>query len=197
MTELPKKITCIGRNYVEHINELGNAIPDSMVVFNKPPSSVTPELLSEHLGEALHYEGELCFVIKDNQAVKVGFALDLTKRSLQSELKAKGLPWERDKSFDGAIVVSDFVTIDSSDIADMSMQLFIDDELVQHGYTSHMLYPVATAITELSQWQKMDDGDWLLTGTPKGVGVVKAGQVFVGKVLINDKEIISVQWRAQ
>ncbi|MFY8274135.1 fumarylacetoacetate hydrolase family protein [Pseudoalteromonas sp. SSDWG2] len=197
MFTTPKKITCIGRNYVEHIAELGNAMPDEMVIFNKPSSVLSADLHAYHGAQQLHYEGELCFAIANNTPVAVAFALDLTKRDIQSQLKAKGLPWERAKSFEGAVVVSDFKAIKEADVADLSLRLYIDDELVQHGHTSHMLYPVQSAIDELATWQPLQDGDWLLTGTPKGVGKVQQGQVFEGQVLLRDEVIISKRWHAQ
>ncbi|MEO2280447.1 fumarylacetoacetate hydrolase family protein [Pseudoalteromonas pernae] len=197
MSLIPKKITCIGRNYVEHIQELGNAMPDEMVIFNKPPSCISKTLIAQHQGETLHYEGELCFVIENNRPVAVGFALDLTKRGMQSKLKEKGLPWERAKSFDGAIVASDFVAIEQADISSLSLKLFIDGNLVQHGHSSHMIYPVQVAIDELALWQQLQNGDWLLSGTPKGVGEVKSGQVFEGQVLLNETVIVSAKWQAQ
>ncbi|MDW3642689.1 fumarylacetoacetate hydrolase family protein, partial [Vibrio sp. 1291-1] len=99
------KVLCVGRNYVEHIHELDNAIPEQMVVFNKPSTSVSTILRSFHQ-EPLHYEAEICFLIKDGQYAAVGLGLDLTKRGLQSSLKKQGLPWERAKAFDGSAVFS-------------------------------------------------------------------------------------------
>jgi len=104
----PSKIVCIGRNYVEHIEELGNEIPSSMVIFMKPNSAIKSKLISNDV-EPIHYEGEISFMMLDGKIRGVGFGLDLTKRGLQSKLKAKGLPWERAKAFDGAAVFSDFV----------------------------------------------------------------------------------------
>src|SRR5210317_2450348 len=88
----PSKIVCIGRNYLEHIRELGNETPDDMVIFNKPNSSISNRLLAAR-DEPLHYEGEICFMVQDGSLSAVGFGLDLTQRELQSKLKAKGLPW--------------------------------------------------------------------------------------------------------
>ena len=82
---VPSKIICIGRNYAEHIAELGNEIPDEMVVFNKPNSAISNELNSYHQ-EQLHYEGELCFMVKGGDFSAVAFGLDLTKRDLQSHV---------------------------------------------------------------------------------------------------------------
>ncbi len=84
----PSKVLCIGRNYVEHIKELNNVIPDEMVVFNKPNSSISNRLRSFHQ-EALHYEAEICFMVRRKKLAAVGFGLDLTKRDLQSRLKEK------------------------------------------------------------------------------------------------------------
>ena len=94
----PSKVVCIGRNYLEHIQELSNVVPDEMVVFNKPSTSIASQLHSFH-DEQLHYEAEICFIVKSGQFSAVGVGLDLTKRKLQSNLKSKGLPWERAKGF--------------------------------------------------------------------------------------------------
>ena len=97
----PSKIVCIGRNYLEHIRELGNETPDAMVIFNKPNSAISQTLFALR-DEPLHYEGEICFMVKQGELDALGFGLDLTKRELQSKLKSKGLPWERAKAFDAA-----------------------------------------------------------------------------------------------
>ncbi|GAM55505.1 2-keto-4-pentenoate hydratase [Vibrio ishigakensis] len=161
----PAKLVCIGRNYVEHISELGNEIPDQMVVFNKPNSSIT-SVLKSGTEEPIHYEAELCFVMKNNEFVGVGLGLDLTKRESQSRLKAKGLPWERAKAFDGSALFSDFV--DFSNLDDLSLELYIDDVLIQHGGVELMMYPPLVIQKELSSFMSLQDGDVLMTGTPKG-----------------------------
>jgi 2-keto-4-pentenoate hydratase/2-oxohepta-3-ene-1,7-dioic acid hydratase in catechol pathway len=134
----PSKIVCIGRNYVEHIRELGNEVPDEMVIFIKPNSAISQELNSFHK-EPLHFEGELCFLVKNGVFAAVGFGLDLTKRDLQSKLKAKGLPWERAKAFDGSAVFSEFVAIDEIDHT-LSFELTINNELVQIGTVALLMY---------------------------------------------------------
>ncbi len=101
----PSKIVCVGRNYVAHIEELGNEIPEQMVVFNKPNSAIGDTLYA-NLGEPLHYESELAFMVRAGQLAAVAFGLDLTRRELQSRLKHRGLPWERAKAFDGAALFS-------------------------------------------------------------------------------------------
>ena len=88
----PSKIVCIGRNYVAHIHELGNEIPAEPVIFIKPNSAIAENIHSGEPGE-IHFEGEISFLVRAGELAAVGFGLDLTKRDLQSMLKAKGLPW--------------------------------------------------------------------------------------------------------
>lgn len=192
----PSNITCIGRNYVEHINELGNDIPDEMVVFNKPNSAISTELLSHHQ-EQLHYEGELCFVIENEKISAVGFGLDITKRTLQSKLKGKGLPWERAKAFNGAAVFSDFISINHDDINDtLSLELSINEKVIQAGGVELMMYKPAEILAELKTYTQFNDGDIIMTGTPAGVGKIFKGALFKGRVLSKDREVISASWTA-
>jgi len=190
----PSKIICIGRNYVDHIAELGNEIPDEMVVFLKPNSAISTELLAFHQ-EQLHYEGELCFVFQNGKFSAVGFGLDLTKRSLQSKLKATGLPWERAKAFDGSAVFSNFVSIESIDDS-LSLELTINGRVIQSGGIELMMYKPDAILAELQSFMTLQDGDIVMTGTPKGVGEIEAGAVFEGKVIVKNKELISKQWQA-
>lgn len=192
----PSKVVCIGRNYVEHIAELGNEIPDEMVVFNKPNSSISTQLFSHHQ-EQLHYEGELCFVIENDQISAVGFGLDITKRDLQSKLKAKGLPWERAKAFNGSVVFSDFVSIGQEQIDEtLSLELSINDEIIQVGGVELMMYKPRDILSELKTYTDINDGDIIMTGTPKGVGLIYEGARFKGRVLSRKEELVSVSWTA-
>ena len=104
----PSKIVCIGRNYVDHIKELGNEVPSQPVVFLKPNSAISAEIHSGGEDE-IHFEGEISFMVIAGQLEAVGFGLDLTKREIQTSLRKKGMPWERSKAFDGSAVFSDFV----------------------------------------------------------------------------------------
>ena len=136
----PSKVVCIGRNYAAHIEELNNAVPDQPVIFIKPNSAISNEI-QLNSGEEIHYEGEISFVIKNNKISAVGFGLDLTKRAVQSKLKAKGLPWERAKSFDGSALFSEFKTLHGS-VENLRLELHINGELIQRGgcYLSLMLF---------------------------------------------------------
>lgn len=191
---IPSKIICIGRNYVEHINELGNEVPDEMVVFLKPNSAISKQLNSFHQ-EPLHYEGELCFVIDNGGFSAVGFGLDLTKRSLQSQLKSKGLPWERAKAFDGSAVFSSFVKIETVS-NELSFELKINQEIIQSGDINLMMYKPTQILQELQSFISLNDGDIVMTGTPKGVGVINKSDNFTAKVMHGDKVISEANWSA-
>lgn len=191
----PSKIVCIGRNYVEHIKELANEVPDEMVIFNKPNSAISTKLNAFHQQEQLHYEAELCFLFQGGKFIAVGFGLDLTKRGLQGKLKTKGLPWERAKSFDGSAVFSEFVAID--DIGNsLTLELTIDDKLIQQGGVELMMYKPQQILTEITCFMTLEDGDVVMTGTPKGVGVIEEGAEFMGRVLKSRKTVMEIKWQA-
>lgn len=192
----PTKIVCIGRNYVAHIRELANEIPDSMVVFNKPNSAISHILRSRMGDENLHYEGELAFTVDGGRLSAVGFGLDLTRRGLQSELKRKGLPWERAKAFDGAALFSAFVAL-PKELELLTLRLSVDGQLRQAGGVELMLYRPEAILRELSTFTTLEDGDIIMTGTPEGVGEVRPGQVFEGQVLHGGKQLVTAAWTAQ
>jgi 2-keto-4-pentenoate hydratase/2-oxohepta-3-ene-1,7-dioic acid hydratase in catechol pathway len=191
----PSKIVCVGRNYVKHIEELGNEIPDNMVVFLKPNSAISEELHSFHQ-EQLHYEGELCFLFENGIFSAVGFGLDITKRELQSKLKSKGLPWERAKAFDGSAIFSQFVEIPNLS-KNLTFELDINGKKIQSGSINLMIYKPEEILAELLTFMSLCNGDIVMTGTPMGVGPVNPGQIFAGKVKDNDKVITSAEWAAK
>lgn len=191
----PTKILCVGRNYVEHIHELNNVIPEQMVVFNKPNSSISSTLNSFH-SEPLHYEAEICFLVRRKRLAAVGFGLDLTKRGLQSSLKEKGLPWERAKAFDGSALFSRFVPIDGYNLDELSIELFINGVRIQSGHVNQMLYPPRVILKELASYTSLETNDIIMTGTPAGVGVICQGDVFTGRIKGNGKVIVEAEWIA-
>jgi 2-keto-4-pentenoate hydratase/2-oxohepta-3-ene-1,7-dioic acid hydratase in catechol pathway len=192
----PSKIVCVGRNYVAHIEELGNEMSEEMVVFNKPNSAISDILRSQVAGEPLHYEGELAFVVSGGQLSAVGFGLDLTKRSLQSRLKARGLPWERSKAFDGSALFSDFVAL-PEEIDSLSLQLDVDGERRQAGGVARMIYAPAAILCELQSFTTLEDGDVIMTGTPEGVGAIRTGERFEARVTSDGGVLVSATWVAQ
>ncbi len=183
----PSKVVCIGRNYVEHIEELGNETPDTMVVFNKPNSAITDKL--KYFSSDTRFEGEICFLIKSGSICAVGFGLDLTKADIQSMLKAKGLPWERAKSFDGSAVFGEFIPF-SGDITKLRLELFINGTLTQFANYDLMIYKPNEMIEEIKSFMTLEDGDIIMSGTPKGVGNYKVGDIFIGKIYCEDKLLV-------
>lgn len=193
------KVVCVGRNYAAHAEELGNEIPTRPILFIKPASSVigTDSLIASQIIDAprdtaydVHYEAELCVRIgaplkaasieeikampKAIDAVTLG--LDLTLRDLQSELKAKGHPWERAKCFDGSCVFAQWVEPEAyADFSAVNYQLYINEQLTQDGHTELMLFPLYELLSEISHAFSLQPGDVIMTGTPSGVGVLKAG----------------------
>ncbi len=190
----PSKVVCVGRNYAAHIAELNNETPTSMVLFIKPNSALSDTLHATHGAEQLHYETELCFLVKDKQLAGVGLGLDLTKRRLQSTLKGKGLPWERAKAFNGAALFSYFVPC--NDTKHYQFSLLIDGEPAQYGDTQLMLHNAEKILSEISEFMDLEDGDIIMTGTPEGVGEVESGSTFQVVLMDEQSEVLSHQWLA-
>jgi len=188
----PSKIICIGRNYVEHIIELDNEVPTEPVIFIKPNSAISSHLYL-HDFDNIHYEGEISLLIESGNYIGVGFGLDLTKRDIQSILKKKGLPWERAKAFDNSALFSDFVPITQS-MSQLRMELFINGKIVQKVDYSLMLNKPDALLKEIQTFLSLEDGDIIMTGTPKGVGQIKPKDVLLGKIFNADKLLIEHSW---
>lgn len=191
----PSKIVCIGKNYVAHIEEMDSEVPDNMVVFGKPTTAITDRLVANRV-EPIHYEGEICFLMQGGKVAGVGFGLDLTKRETQAKLKDAGLPWERSKAFDGAALFSEFVMAPES-LDNLSVRLTVNGEVRQEGGVELMIYPPKIMLEELASFTTLRDGDIVMTGTPAGVGPIKAGEKFEGAVLNNGSVITSASWIAE
>ena len=185
------KVVCIGRNYVEHIEELGNEIPSSMVVFNKPNSAISDTLY--YFSEQCRFEGELCFLIRNGKIDAIGFGLDLTHADIQNHLKSKGLPWERAKAFDHSAVLSEFIPLEH-DITTLGMKLYINDTLVQFATYDLMMYKPDTMLSEIVSFMTLEDNDVIMSGTPKGVGTYHIGDRFVGQVYADDELLLETEW---
>ena len=184
------KVVCVGRNYAEHARELNNPVPSQPLLFMKPATSLVSlaDPVRLHPGlDATHYEAEIAVLIGEPliKAVEqdaataiagLGVALDLTLRDLQSRLKEKGHPWEIAKGFDGACPVSEFISInDTIDLKNIPVRLSIDGEVRQDGSSSQMLTGILALLSYISQHFTLQPGDIVLTGTPAGVGQLKAG----------------------
>ncbi len=200
----PSKVVCIGRNYVDHIKELANEMPDEMVVFLKPNSAINTVLTAKHNDDVLHYEAELSFLYQGGKFTAVALGLDLTKREVQAKLKAKGLPWERAKAFDNSAIFSDFVSIEQKDIQPLNLSLMINNVLKQQGGVNLMMAKPDDILKELQTFVSLEDGDIVMTGTPKGVGVISKNDNFVGQIylsqedtLTDNKVLLDCKWQAQ
>ena len=191
------KIICIGRNYTKHIEELDNEKPENPVVFLKPDSSVLAKnnpFFIPPFSNDVHYEVEL--LVKINKVGKhiskkfapkyydeIGLGIDFTARDIQQQCKEKGLPWEKAKGFDGSAVIGRFMDKSTlPHVNELSFELLKNDEQVQKGHTSHMLWKVDELIEYVSQFFTLKKGDILFTGTPAGVGRVQEGDVLIGKL---------------
>ncbi len=190
----PSKVVCIGRNYVEHIHELGNEIPSSMVVFNKPNSAITGTL--RFISDDTRFEGEICFLMMGGAIAGVGFGLDLTKAQIQNHLKTKGLPWERAKGFDGSAVLGEFVPF-SGPLESLRMTLHINGALAQEAAYELMIYKPLDMIEEIKSFMSFEDGDIIMSGTPKGVASYNLGDEFVGRIYSGDLLLRESSWRVE
>lgn len=190
----PSKIVCVGRNYVEHIRELGNEVPDNMVLFIKPNAAIGEKLYAVHQ-EALHYEAELCFLYQQGHFTAVAVGLDLTKRRLQSQLKAQGLPWERAKAFTSSALFSDFVSIPSIE-QPLALELFINNQCRQSASSAMMIHSPQAILNEILTFIALEDGDIVMTGTPAGVGEIVTGDIFDASVRLNDEILVQKSWQA-
>ena len=188
----PSKIICIGQNYVGHIKELGNEIPSQPVIFIKPNSAISDEIRTQ-AQTVIHYEGEICFVVMGGKLAAVGFGLDLTKREVQTDLRNKGMPWERSKAFDGAAVFSDFVMIEGA-LQGLRLELYINDHLVQEGGYALMMNKPEAILAEAGSFLSFEDGDVIMSGTPKGVGPIHAGDRFTGKIFSANGSLVEAHW---
>ncbi len=186
-TITPSKVVCVGRNYVEHIKELNNETPDSMVLFNKPNSAITDRLY--YIQEDCRFEGEICFLIKDKKIEGIGFGLDLTKAGLQNKMKEKGLPWERAKAFDKSAVFGKFIPFQGA-IESIEMKLTINGKLIQHATYDLMIYKPDKILSEIESFMSLEDGDIIMTGTPKGVETYKRGDIFVAEIFVDGSVVI-------
>jgi len=187
--KLSGNVYCIGRNYSDHVKELGNEIPKEPVVFLKAPSALRP-MHSEALAcsdEVFHHELELVLLIKEHRAMgekaepsligAVTLGLDLTRRELQNELKAKGLPWTLSKSFAGSGILHPFRSL-PKDLANIDFSLTVNGELRQSGNSKDMMFDFRRILNFLLKYQDLHAGDVIYTGTPSGVASFRKGDTF-------------------
>jgi len=200
------KIFAIGRNYAEHARELGNEVPDAPVIFMKPDTALLgpgepfpyPEFSSD-----IHYELEVVLrICKAGKGIAetdarsyydaISLGIDFTARDLQSKCKAKGLPWEVAKAFDGSAAIGEFVSV--PDEPEYGFTLLVNGELRQDGNTRDMLNGCDALIHHVSRYFTLAPGDLIYTGTPAGVGPVAVGDVLEG--FLGERRLLICEIRA-
>ena len=199
------KILCVGRNYADHILELSNEQPDDPVIFLKPETAIplkNEPFFYPDFSKDVHYEVEI--LVKINRVGKnidekfahkyyddIGVGIDFTARDVQSKLKAKGLPWELAKAFNGSAPISTFVPkTDFPDLNNVNFRLDLNGEIRQQGNTNLMLFKIDYLISFVSRYFLLQIGDILFTGTPKGVGPVQIGDTLTA--YIEDRKMLEI-----
>ena len=197
------KIICIGRNYLEHAEEMGKSITKDPIFFLKPDTSLITKrqpFFLPNFSENIHYEAELVYKIKKvgksidpifskDYYDKVGLGIDFTARDLQAKCKSNGHPWEIAKSFDQSALVGEHF-FDVSSIKDLSFSLLKNGETVQKGNANEMVFNIDQIISYISKFITLKIGDLIFTGTPSGVGSVKIGDNLEG--FINEERVFSL-----
>lgn len=192
------RIFAIGRNYTEHIQELSNERPDEPVIFTKPDTALlrnNAPFYYPAFSRDIHYEAELILrICKEGKNIDEKFAhkyfdaltigVDFTARDLQQKAKEKGLPWDIAKGFNGSAPVAEkFIPVEEfKDLKNINFSLKVNGELKQQGNTSFMLFSFDYIISYLSKFFTLRTGDLIFTGTPKGVGPVKVGDVLSASI---------------
>jgi 2-keto-4-pentenoate hydratase/2-oxohepta-3-ene-1,7-dioic acid hydratase in catechol pathway len=197
------KIICIGRNYVNHIEELENKRPDEPVIFLKPDTAVLPKktpFVIPEFSNDIHHEIEI--LVKINKVGKyidtkfahkyydeIGLGIDMTARDVQNKLKEKGLPWEKAKAFDGSAIIGDFIPKNNFiSIENITFELTNNGHTVQKGNTSNMLWKINEIISYVSKYFTLKKGDIIFTGTPEGVASVSPNDILEG--FIENKKVL-------
>ncbi len=199
------KIICVGRNYTDHIKELENNKPKEPVLFLKPDSSIilnNKPFFIPDFSQNIHYELEL--IIKISRLGKhiqekfshkyydfIGLGIDFTARDLQSDLKSKGLPWEKSKAFDGSCFISKWINkSEFNDVNNLNFNLNKNGKTVQKTNSKMMLWKIDELISYISTFFTLKIGDVIFTGTPAGVGKVSIGDNLEG--FIEDNKIFNL-----
>lgn len=199
------KIICVGRNYTDHIRELENNKPKEPVLFLKPDSSIilnSKPFFIPDFSQNINYELEL--IIKISRLGKhiqekfshkyydfIGLGIDFTARDLQSDLKSKGLPWEKSKAFDGSCFISKWINkSEFNDVNNLNFKLNKNGKTVQKTNSKLMLWKIDELISYISTFFTLKIGDVIFTGTPAGVGKVSIGDNLEG--FIEDNKIFNL-----
>ena len=185
------KIICIGWNYRPHLKELKGQLPEVPLVFLKPSTCIVHDGEDIVIPEGVtnvQYECELALVfgkggknISEEDAMSyvshIAVFNDVTARDMQNECRKRGDAWSMSKGMDTFGPVSDYVPVEGKDVSNLHLTLKVNGELKQDGYTSDMIFPPAKLISYVSKYMTIEEGDIMATGTPEGVGEIRAGDV--------------------
>ena len=184
------KIICIGRNYLAHVKELDNDLPTEPMFFMKPETALLPAgepFQYPDFSKEIHYETELVLrICKTGKAIDeksaseyydaITVGIDFTARDLQSKCKAKGHPWEIAKAFDNSAPIGKFKKISElKNPSNISFGMKLNDVWAQQGHSSDMIFSFDRIISHVSRFVTLNEGDYIFTGTPQGVGEVHVG----------------------
>lgn len=189
------KIICIGRNYAEHAKEMKAETPSEPVFFMKPETAIIKNgapFFFPTFSKEVHYETEIVLRIdKNGKNIERKFAhtyykeltvgIDFTARDLQAQCKAKGLPWEMAKGFDGSAPIGKMVSVSRfKNVQSIGFRLDINGKTVQQGNTKDMIFSCDAILEYVSKFVTLKIGDLIFTGTPAGVGPVAIGENLEG-----------------
>jgi len=183
------RIYCVGRNYADHVKEMGSDAKEPPVFFTKPADAIVASGAAVPYpprSENFHYEVELVIAIGGSgrniaaaQALDhvFGYAVgnDLTRRDLQGAAKKKGAPWDTGKAFDASAPIGAIRPASLGHAERGRIWLKVNGETKQQSDISEMIWSVPDIIAELSTLFRLRAGDLIYTGTPAGVGPLKAG----------------------
>ena len=184
--ERPGKIVCVGRNYREHAKEMGNEVPTEPLLFFKPPSCVigggAPIELPQDAGR-VDFEGEVGVVIgaqlakaSDAQCAAAVRGIVAANDVSAREWQKNDGQWARAKGTDTFLPLGD-ESPKPRDLASLTVVTRVNGEERQRASTSELVFPIPMLLSYISQYMTLEPGDLVLTGTPSGVGPLKAGDV--------------------
>jgi len=208
-----RKVVCIGRNYADHIAELSSARPAQPFFFLKPPSSIllpNKGPVVRPRGVTLHHEVELGIVIGETKtglknlsatdskildSIRCYFlGIDLTARNVQDEAKKKGLPWSIAKGFDTFLPISHEIPVDRiPDPHNVLLWLEVNGQMKQKDNSNLMLFDIPRMLSDISKVMTLEEGDIVLTGTPKGVGPLKGGDIVKCGLEADGREVVEAR----
>lgn len=185
----PSKIICVGRNYMAHAAEMGNTVPETPLIFFKPPSSLIrggDNIVLPQQSQHVEYEGEVAVIVgsklrnasEDEAVAAISHVValnDVTARDLQ---RSDG-QWTRAKGFDTFCAVGTPVPVAqlAVPLGELEVRTLVNGEVRQQGYVSDMAFPIPFMVSWISQAMTLEPGDIISTGTPEGVGRLSSGDV--------------------